>query len=863
MSRALRIALFGVFVGVLLLAALSSFAAVRIRAPFPQTEGRLDLPGLGAEVEVVRDAAGVPHLYGDTVEDLYTAQGYVQAQDRFFEMDVRRHITAGRLSELFGESQLATDAAVRTLGWRRVAEQELGMLSAGTRRALQAHAAGVNAYLASRSPEELSLEYTVLGLQGPLPAPEPWTPADSVSWLKAMAWDLSDARTQELERARLVELVGAERAAELYPRPDLDELRPVLPAGGVRDGRFDDAATAGDARSAAALPQLPAGALDVLGQAAAAEAAVPQLLGDADLAGTGSNAWVLSGEHTDSGAPLLSNDPHLAIGIPSVFTQVGLHCRQVGPGCPLDVSGFSFAGVPGVVIGHNQSIAWGFTTPYLDTEDYVLERVRADGTVYREGGWQPLQTRTELIRVRGESEPRQITVRSTRLGPVVSDVDEQVAAMAAQAGPASGEPTPGAEQQPEQWAAVLQSTALTPGPSMDALLAINRAQDFEQFREATRDLVAPSQNIVYADTAGTIGYQLPGAVPLRDGRDGRTPALGWRDDAAWTGTIPFEQLPWSQDPAEGFVVSANQAVVDEEDYPHRLHTDPSQGWRSQQLRDRLAELTADGGTVSTDEAEELFYDTRVRYADALVPAMVEAPVLEPWVADGQRVLAEWDLRADPGSAGAAWFSVAVREVLRLTFSDELPEELWPGGGDRWMAVLAELVADPDNPWWDDVTTPDVVEQRDDVLAEANLAARKQITALISRDPAGWEWGKLHRLELTHQTLGTSGVGVVERLFNREGPGLGGTTGTVEATSWDARERDFTPLNGPAMRMLVDLGQLDASRWVNQTGVSGHAFAEHYEDQSRLWARDEMMPFVHGAEAVHAAGVDTLVLAPVQ
>ncbi|SDD90178.1 penicillin acylase family protein [Auraticoccus monumenti] len=857
MLRPLRIALFGVFVGVLLMGALSSLAVVQVRSSFPQSSGRIDVSRLSAEVEVVRDAAGVPHLYGDSVEDLYTAQGFVQAQDRFFEMDVRRHVTSGRLSELFGEAQLTTDAVIRTLGWRRVAEQEVALLSVGTRRALQAHAAGVNAYLASTDPQELSLEYTVLGLQGALPAPEPWTPVDSVAWLKAMAWELSDARTQELQWSRLLQLVGPERAAELYPQPDLSELEPVLPLGGLRNGEFTDSARDPDRRGTEALPGLPAGAVDALAAAGTAERAVPRLLGDTDGA-IGSNSWVLSGEHTESGAPLLSNDPHLAIGIPSTFHQIGLHCRVLDEDCDLDVSGFSFAGMPGVVIGHNQSVAWGFTTPYLDTEDYVLERVRPDGTVFGEDGWQPLETRVEEIRVKGEDEARLITVRSTELGPLVSDVDAQEAAMAAQGG--AGE-APVAPVEGEQWGAVLQSTALTPGPSLDALLAINRAQDLDQFREAARDLVAPSQNLVYADRAGTIGYQLPGAVPVREDRDGRLPARGWQEDAAWSSTIPFEQLPWSEDPAEGFLVTANQAVVGP-DFPYRLHTAPSQGWRSQQIRDRLTELTADGGKVDAAEAEQLFSDTRVRYADALVPALVGAPVLEPWVADGQRVLAGWDLHADPDSAGAAWFAVLVREVLRLTFDDELPEELRPTGGDRWMAVLAGLVEDPDNPWWDDVSTPEV-ERRDDVLAEANLAARKEITALMSRDPAGWQWGRIHRLELAHQTLGSSGIGPVEALFNREGPGLGGTTGTVNALSWAVDEPGFVPDNGPTMRMLVDLSDLDASRWINQTGVSGHAFHPHYDDQAELWARDEMMPFVHSTEAVHAAGVDVLVLAPVQ
>lgn len=860
--RPLRLVVFGVFVTVLLLGALSSFAAVRIRAPFPQVRGELDVAGLRGPVEVVRDAAGVPHLYGDSVEDLYTAQGFVQAQDRFFEMDVRRHITSGRLAELFGESQLPTDVVIRTLGWRQVAQQELSLLSAPTRRALQAHAAGVNDYLARTSTADLALEYGVLELQGPLPKPEPWTPVDSLAWLKAMAYDLGDARTQELQWTRLVSMFGVDRAAELYPEADLDELAPVLPDGGLRNGAFDAEAAAPDRRSAAGLPQqLRTPEVDAaLAAVDAAQGRVPALLGDAaGSGGIGSNAWVLSGEHTESGAPMLANDPHLALSIPSMFHQIGLHCRTVDRSCPLDVTGFSFAGMPGVVIGHNQSIAWGFTTPYLDTDDYVLERVRSDGTVYRTDGWQPLTTRTESIRVRGEDEPRTITVRSTELGPVLSDADAQLAELGRVTGAEQVPPDDAPPEPDEQWGVVLQSTGLIPGASMDALLGLATAQDFEQFRDTTRDLVAPSQNLVYADVEGTIGYQLPGAVPVRTDRDGRTPALGWEPGAAWAGMIPFEQLPWAENPADGRIVTANQRIVGP-DYPYPLHTDPAQGWRSQQLADRLDELSADGQTVSRDEAEDLFYDDRVRWADDLVEPMVAVEPLEPWVADGQRVLADWDRRADPDSAGAAWFHVAVRAVLRATFDDELPPELRPSGGDRWMAALARLMEDPDNVWWDDVTTPEV-EDRDDILAAANLTARKEITAMVSRDPGGWSWGRLHRAEVEHQTLGSSGIAPVEALFNRDGPAVGGTGGAVNAMAWRVDRPDFTPVAGPTMRMLVDLGDLDASRWVNQSGVSGHAFSEHYDDQLQLWAGEDMLAMRHSSEAVHAAGADTLTLVP--
>src|SRR5690606_22722909 len=361
----------------LVLVAVLVTGVVLVRRPFPQTSGEIEVPGLSAGVEVLRDANGIARVYADTAEDLFYAQGFVHAQDRFFEMDFRRHVTAGRVSELVGEEGLETDRYIRTMGWRRVAEQELALLSAHTRSYLEAYAAGVNAYLEDTGTGALGLEYVALSLNGLDYTPEPWTPVDSVAWLKAMAWDLRGNMTDEIARVLTARDVGAARAAELWPDYPEDRHRPIVEGGGVVDGVFEAEATGPGTRKPA-RPPLGPGVERVLEEVLAGVERLPVLVGRGN--GVGSNSWVVAGEHTSSGLPLLANDPHLGISVPGIWHQMGLHCRTVGPECPFDVGGFTFSGLPGVVIGHNDQIAWGFTNLGPDVVDLSLEQVRDDDT---------------------------------------------------------------------------------------------------------------------------------------------------------------------------------------------------------------------------------------------------------------------------------------------------------------------------------------------------------------------------------------------------------------------------------------------------------------------------------------------------
>ena len=772
---------------------------------------------------------GVPQLWADTAEDLFRAQGYVHAQDRFWEMDFRRHVTAGRLSELFGPDQVDTDEFVRTLGWRRTAQQELELLDPQTVSWLQAYADGVNAWLDGRSGSELSLEHGLLALTNRSYEVARWSPVDSVSWLKAMAWDLRSNLDEEFSRARLAETLPRDRVEQLFPAYPFAEHPTIV---------GDDDRTATRATDDAAS-RVPSQAAARLRDVARAVDRLPTLLGPHGP-GLGSNSWVVSGEHTASGKPLLANDPHLAPVLPSIWAQMGLHCRSVSAACPFDVAGFTFSGVPGVVIGHNADVAWGFTNLAPDVADLVLEKVDGDSYEY-EGKRVDLDVRVETIKVAGE-DPRRLRIRSTRHGPLVSDVSKRYRRI----GDAHG----------SGYAVAIEWTALRPGRSMDALFALDRATGAEDLRSAASLFEVPAQNIVFATTGGQIGYQAPGKVPVRKGYDGRWPAQGWTGKQEWTGFVDFDDLPRVIDPADGFVVTANNAVVPA-DYPVFLTDDWDAGYRADRIRSRIERLVA-RGDVTAQDLMSVQRDTRNNLAPALLPVLLGSDATGP-AARGQDLLRDWDQRQGEDSAGAAYFNAVWRQLLRLTFHDELPTSQWPDGGGRWYQVVTALLDEPDSDWWDDQGTA-ATETRDDVVAAAMRGAWAQLADRLGDDPADWRWGELHALPLESQTFGQSGIAPIEWLVNHGDVDVGGGESTVDATGWSADE-GFETNWVPSMRMVVDLADLDASRWVNLTGASGHAWHPDYTDQVSLWRRGRTTPWPFSRAATRASTEDRLVLRP--
>ncbi|MFT4008724.1 MAG: penicillin acylase family protein [Nocardioidaceae bacterium] len=852
-SRARRWAVYLAVLLVLLLLAGTAGALVTVRRSFPQTRGTIEVAGLQDKVEVLRDNYGIPQVYADSTADLFFAQGYVQAQDRFWQMDAWRHITAGRLSELLGKDALDVDKFTRTMGWRRVAQAEMKLLDRDTVDNLDSFSAGVNAYLHTHSPSQLSLEYTLLAATGLDYHPEDWTGVDSLAWLKAMAWDLQGNTADELNRAILAAHLSPEQIAELYPAYPYGTHPPIVTqsdrgtAVAAANRTAEQATTRPGSRGAAGTP---AGALAALTRARAAFDDLPAMVGRGS--GVGSNAWAVAGTHTTTGKPLLANDPHLETSVPGIWYQMGLHCRTVSEACPYDVSGFTFAGVPGVILGHNAKVAWGFTNLEADVSDLYLEKI--DGHTYLyDGKYVPLKERDETIEIAGEK-PFVYTVRSTRRGPLMSDVSPEWSTAGANADAPSGAPDAG-----NGYAVSIRWTGLVPSRTMNAVFDIDQAKNFSSFRKAARDFAGPSQNLVYADTAGHIGYQAPGLIPIRKpGSSGDAPEAGWDPDVGWKGYVPFRKLPWMLDPKSGYVVTANQAVTGP-DYPVYLGDSWDYGYRSKRIADLLSDRTKAGGKLGVADLARIQLDDWNGLAPALVPRL-EAIELTGFDAIGQKLFQGWNYRQPVDSAAAAYFNAVYRQILRLTFDDDLPKSEWPDSGSRWWAVLTDLLQNPDSHWWDDRSTEYVVERRDDILKQAMLDARDELIRLQDRNPENWRWGDEHVLNLQNQTVGSGGSAIANRLLNRGGFEVGGSDNAVNATGWDAGT-GYAVDWAPSMRSVMSLADFDDSRWINLTGASGHAFSDHYTDQTELWAAGKTLPFLFSRAAIEADEPRSLILTP--
>ena len=870
-----RVALVILLVAVLVAGGLLGWVVWRA---FPQRTGTATLPGLSAEVSVLRDRNGIPQIYAATTADLFAAQGYVTASERMWQMEVWRHISSGSLSELFGPSELKTDELIRTLDWRGAAARDYAAAAPETRQALRAYASGVNAWL-DQHPDG-SLPFVVSGLLGAGGGlagyrPAPWTPVDSVAWAKVEAWQLGGDLDTEIFNLLVAAKVDPQAVQELSPAYPTG-MPITVPTGapgsggaGAPGGRAPQAETSGPLILAAAR----ASASDLLALTQISNH-IGALTGfgprsPAALQGEiGSNDWVVSGAHSASRQAILANDPHLGYSMPSLWYMVGLHCRPVSSACPYDVTGVSFPGDPGIVLGHNARIAWGFTNVNPDVQDLFIERVDpADPTRYEYlGRMVPFQTRTEIIRVAG-GRPVTLTVRSTVHGPVISDVEND---LRTGGGGLAGTGVVYALR----WTA----TAYT-GHTLDAILQLDRATDFASFRNALRGFDAPSQNVVYADVNGNIGYQMPGAIPIRKAGDGSLPVPGWDGAHDWTGLIPFDRLPYLYDPPSGIIATANNAPVDSK-FPLYIGKEWDPGYRAARI---LALLQAKPRLTSADMTR-IQGDTRMGVAADVVPALAG---VAPRTSDGRQVLAaiqQWDEMCPTGSRGCAAFNVFLYHLLRDVYDPRLGAGTASSdiarlfvGTNRSVEALLTFLGNPASRWWQ---APGAAPRTElEVLGLALDQAGADLRTQVG-DPASWTWGALHTVRFAEQTLGSSGIAPLEWLFDKGPYPVAGAAYAVDQTYVDLSvaypdpyaprpaatgttdlRTIFASPGGPSYRLVVDMGHLDQATIVNTTGESGLPFDAHYGDLIPDWLDLKAVPLPFTRQAIDAATVETLTLRP--
>lgn len=805
--------------------------AAALRRPLPRVSGRAALPGLAARAEVRRDRWGVPHIYADNNADLFSALGYVHGQDRLWQMELNRRTGHGQLAEIFGPIALSSDRFIRTLGFSRIARQEVELLDDQSRTIVEAYLRGVNAFVeANRS--RLPLEFSLLGIQ-----PRPWDLADVLVWPKIMALSLSCNWMSELLHARLVATLGAERFSEIFPHYP-EHGRVTVPA------------------DATYTPTIGGGALAVAQAASRFTGAggPPQ----------GSNAWVVGGERTVSGQPLLSDDPHLNLSLPGIWYLAHLE------GGDFHVTGGTMPGACGVVIGHNRRIAWGVTNAATDNQDLYIERFDpVDQLRYQwKGEWLQAELAREEIAVKGQAAPTVVEVRVTRHGPIIDDISGPIL----QADPQqrvphsysqSAESPAGARRLPE--ALALRWTALDPSPTlMRAVLGLNQAGDWESFRAALADWDVPPQNFVYADRDGHIGYTLAGRLPLRAEGEGLLPVPGWDGHYEWAGFIPHEDLPFSFDPPAGLAVTANNKIVAP---THPYHDKLSGEWASPYRAERITELLAATPRHDLRSFAGIQIDVRSQPGLRLAGLVANISFDNPQERKARDLLVAWDGELRPESAAGTIYSALRHHLLRVVYAeiDDLSQAAaglgafaaLPSGEflDRALPELIDRIAAADldaaDPWLGGGRSWGAVLRESMSRAVAELRR-------LGNDPARWTYGRVHSMTLRHP-LG--GVAALAPVFNR---GPWPTGGDIDTVNQNFIPRDMVAgpvYRGPSYRQIIDLSDWDVARVVIPAGQSGHPASRHYSDQGALWRAGGHIPMLFSREAVERHTVATLSLEP--
>lgn len=753
-------------------------------AALPQVEGDLSVSGLREPTEVLRDRWGIPYVSAASLSDLWFAQGFVTASERLFQIDLALRAANGRLSELFAELTLPQDRFARVVGFNRIGIREAERWNDDSRAMLTRFVEGARAFVASMP--ATPVEYALLAV-----APE--LPGDLGSWAAAFAmaaWGLSGNWDSELLRVHLAERLGLDAARALLPPLPTDP--PAVIAGGLA-GRLLDA-----------LPH---------------------------AGGQGSNAWVVAGSRTETGKPILANDPHLLVQQPGAWFE--LHLRAPG----YEARGVAFPFAPGILVGTTAHHAWGITNVSGDVQDLYEERPNPDGSAVEfDGGWEPATVHREEIGVRG-GDPVVVDVRETRHGPLLEAETIGLSDLA---------------YVPLDRTYALRWTAADGLLEPSALVEVARATSFERFRQALEGLSCPGQNVVYADVDGTIGYQLTGLYPVRRNGDGTVPVQGWTSEHEWDGFVPFEELPWSKDPERGYLVTANNRPHDE-DYPHLIGHDFHTSFRARRIVERIEEA----GPLRVRDMAAIQTDTVSLPARALLPRLTATPPTDDDERWALELLQGWDGDQRADSAAAAVYNAWLARIAWLLLGadeDRATYDRYHAWREAFVCLALPALLEGDVP---DRAGANDTGGWDDVLRPALRDALALLRERLGHETSSWRWGALHHVRFAHPLARMPGLAP---LFVPAEHELGGDEQTVLQAGFDARD-GFDAAVVPSWRVVVDLADVDRSVAVLPTGQSGDPVSPHWKDQFELWIAGELRPAPFTRPAVEAAAVAALRLEP--
>lgn len=724
-----------------------------IHKSVPLLEGEKEI-AIQKEVTVQFDDDGVPHIQADNLQDLFTAQGYIQAQDRMFQMELSRRQASGTLSELIGEATVNKDKYFRTLGLRRAAEKSYDLYSEDAKDVLQWFSDGVNAYIEEATAKgTLPLEFTFIGAE-----PDPWTPLDSLTIGKYMAFDLGGHWERQAFNLHLLQEYDEAQAHELFPSYPEDAMTII------EDTEIDVAASF-------------------------KEAVIPEAF-------NGSNNWVVAGDKSASGKPLLADDPHLGLATPSIWYEMHLEAEDI------NVGGVIFAGVPGIILGHNERIAWGVTNVGPDVQQLYLEKRNPNNehVFLFEDEWEEADVISEPIAVKG-AETIDYEVVETRHGPVVSEF---------------------AEESGKEEVLSLRWTALDPTKELEAILHMNRATNWEEFEKGLEDFHAPAQSFVFADVDGTIAYKANGKIPIyEDGEDALLPLPGWEKDAEWQDFIPFDELPRVVNPEKGFIATANNKITSK-NYPYHI----SNVWAQPYRYERIFEVLDTDELLTVEDMKNLQMDAMNLRAREFVPYLLDVmkdASFEKREKDVIALLEGWDFVDDKEAAAPLifnqWFE-QIEKIIYADFSDDMME-LFTG---RAQTTDQLLRSGDESVWLDDHGG------LEKVVTDAFIQTIDWTEEAFGTDQDKWQWGDYHQVLFKHPLASANKV--LGYFFNAAKPlPVDGSAVTPLAARPTA---DGTVDHGASWRFVIDMKEPKIGHHTVSPGQSGHFRSQHYGDQAEDW-----------------------------
>ncbi|ARK24308.1 penicillin acylase family protein [Sporosarcina sp. P37] len=761
MGKVRKITLWGLSILSIIIVIAVIFANAYISKSRPLEAGEQQVSFIDDEVVVARDKNGVPHIHAASDEDLYRAQGYVQAQDRLFQMDLARRQASGRLAEVIGEKAVDTDKLFRTFSLRSAAEASYDGYGEHAKKVLGWYAEGVNAFIEeAKSSKKLSYEFALLGYE-----PEEWTPVDSLTIGKYMAYDLGGRWQPQAFRHWAIHAFPEEKMKDLfltYP----ENAESIMTANKEHTvevaGRF--------------LPEL----------------SPPEF--------NGSNNWVVSGKKTASGKPLLADDPHLGLSTPSIWYQMHLQSPKQ------NVEGVIFAGIPGIILGNNEDIAWGVTNVGPDVQDLYIEvpHPSKKGLFRYDGQWEKAEIRNEIIQVKGGEEiPFEVIV--TRHGPIISDVMYK-------------KENPGASFS-------MQWTALEPTLELEAIMEMNTSSDWNSFEKALEKFHAPAQNFVFASTDGTIAYKANGRIPIRKQGDAQLAVPGDSSKYGWKGYVPYDELPTIVNPEEGFIATANNEVADE-NYPYHI----TKFWAQPYRFERIVEVLREKDDFTVEDMMKLQMDQKNLYAAEFLDAMIDSVQKKDQSGefrDTLNMLQQWDQVDSQDSSAPLIFHKWMKQLQLDMFRDEMPADVYqlmPGKNQITDELLRKGYNGEESVWLEEKAGID------QWVYDSFANTMKNIANDFGDNQDKWTWGDYHQLTFPHPLASASPL--FEKLLNPKKQPIGGSNITVQAAAF---KDDGSVNHGASWRFVADLADLSKTYHIVGPGQSGHMKSKWFHDQAEDWA----------------------------